>query len=213
LKGTTYKFTKEDIKYCIRKGSERYFKDKKKGFPEERYAKKRSGLELDVFGICGEYGMAAMMGTLQEHKSRLDDTTPQGIMQDRGDLVIDDQIIDTKCCIGNHNNIWVRKKSLRNPSDVYALFTYNRVNPLPEPEVYDDSFCTLHEDEDLVLHFQGAYAGCDLFVEENVCLIWGDYKYVAKQEELINLEDAIAISKALTPEQKAHLRRFNTGFF
>lgn len=207
-KSTQFKFLKDDIHYCMRIGAERYHKDKAKGIREQRYVsqKKKSAMDLDVFGVVGEYAMTRL---LNQSTQMLNDTTPQGIRQDRGDLIIDGVKIDTKCSVGNHVDMWVRENSLRNPSHVYALLTYERVNPLKMPAEYQDDFCSLHENEDLIITFQGAACASDVFQSQYKQIIRGDAKYVYPKEKLLDLQDAIEQYKKLSDRDKDFLNRHN----
>lgn len=211
-RGATFRFSSEDIKYCIRIGAERYYKDKQKGIREQRYVPKykKSAMDLDTFGVVGEFAMTKL---LNQSTHLLNDTTPQGIRNDRGDLIINNVKIDTKCSVGNHVDLWVRANSLRNPSHVYVLLTYERVNPLPPPPEYRDDFCSLHENENLEVIFQGAASATDVFLDKHRQCIMGDHKYVFPRDQLLNLEDAIARYNSATDSDKKILNQHTFSFF
>jgi hypothetical protein len=202
--GATVKLTDEDMKYSISKGTERYSRNRKVGAKEQKYKKQRSGIEICIQGVFGERGVYHMVGITDF--SLLDDTTPQGIRSDRGDLVLDDERIDVKTCLGDeHNDLWVRAHSFANPSSVYAMLTFQRGSQaLPRRDKRDDTENTFVEHEDLTLIFRGAVSAYDLFHPE-----WLDHddkdfdgsekeesrrdpKYKYPQNKMMNLEDAIA---------------------
>lgn len=202
-RGTIYKFTREDLAYCIGIGSTRYWNDKKAGVREQKYTMRRSGMDLDVYGFCGEYALAKM---LQIDNGALEsDCTPQGIASDRGDLVVDGVKIDTKCAIGHHVDMWVRKNSLRNPSDVYALLTYESPAVRKNAPLKDHE-CTLSpDDSEFFICFQGACTAADVFQPQNFS---GD-KYIVSKIKLMNLEDAISAHRSLDEKTIANLKTFN----
>jgi hypothetical protein len=208
-KGTSYTNTPSDLKYCIAKGSERWKRDKEAGIREQKYEMTRSGIDLDISGFINEFTFSRMIN--QDNKERLDDTTPQGIRNDRGDVVVDGAKIDIKGPIGHYCDIWVRKNSQRNPSQVYVLLTMNkRTDALPtkRPVCENEGHVTFHPDENITPIFQGAVCAYDLFQPEYMTYRKGQPMFVYPQKDLLNLEDAIARWKDLTPEQVKWVSRF-----
>lgn len=208
-RGTIYKFTRDDLAYCINIGSARYWNDKKAGIREQKYTNKRPGMDLDVYGFCGEYALAKMLQI--DNHSLESDCTPQGIQDDRGDLVVDGIKIDTKCAIGHNCDMWVRKNSLRNPSDVYVLLTYESDNA--RKGALHDHDCTLSvDDPNFFICFQGACTGSEVFQPKNLVID----KYIVPRTNLTNLEDALNAHRLLGEQALNELRKFkkeNCSFF
>jgi hypothetical protein len=199
--GETLKLTQEDMKYSILKGRERYWNDHKAGVPDQGYESLKSGMDKDIQGVFGEVGLYRMVDVTDF--SLLDDTRPQGIQTDRGDIVIDGLKIDVKNCEGGDwNDLWVRLNSFNNPSKVYVLFTFPRGSQaLPRVNTKDDTEQTFVENEDIVLTFRGAVSAYDLFHPSFIQIRKGGKPfYVYPPESLLNLEDAI------TRFKKQHVR-------
>jgi len=189
--GKTYTLSKPDMLYCITKGKERYWNDHKVGIVDQRYKLSRSGMDLDIQGMFGELGMHRLLGVTD--LDHLNNTTPQGIHNDRGDLIVEGEKIDVKTCLGgSSNDLWVRLNSLKNPSSVYVLLTFGRgPQALERKNKNDNSEITFVPEEEIVLTFQGAVTAYDLFQEENLQQGRWESKYVYDRTKLINLETAL----------------------
>ena len=207
---TSLTFDRDDIEICITIGKERYYNNKKNHVQEQRYSfSRRSGLDLDVFGVCGEYAFMKMAHVLKLNQDRLLNTTPQNYRTDRGDVQIGDQIIDVKCCLGHRHDLWVRKQNRYNPADIYVFITYERVNPLQLSITgtdtdaaggYRDDFCSLHLDEEITFVFQGAVRGSEVFQPRY--LARNSNKYVYPKSQLKSLLDCLVDDNSTTKKTK-----------
>jgi hypothetical protein len=186
--GTRYLLSQADLQFCIRIGKERYFNNRKANIREQKYTTNKSGVDLSVQGVIGEYGMMELFGI---EKALLHNTKPNSRSQDRGDMVYKGLKIDVKCPQGHYCPLQTRAENLYHQSDLYLLCTMERLQktsastaPIVEEQ------CTYQETEPIEVIFQGCIAASRLFVRDKFSTRWGKQFYIAPRVELVSLEDA-----------------------
>lgn len=213
--GTTVILEGKSVEECIKIGMERNDRNKKAGIREQKYQKGRSGYDLSIQGVMGEWVAGQLFGV--DNSSLLYDTTPQGHRTDRGDLIIDDTKVDIKCALGNHcSHMFVREQNIRNPSDIYVFLTMERDN-LGGKDIDANLPITFTPDETIHFHYHGCVPALWVFQDYNRVWKFGEYKFVFPREKMISLKDAITHHKSPDPilqKNMDHLQApFRVSFF
>ena len=131
-----YIFPQSALAECIRIGKERYMNNRRAKVREQKYTMKKSGIDLSVQGVIGEYGILEMFGL---DKKTLQNTAPNSRYNDRGDMIYKKLKVDIKCPEGHHCPLQTRSESREFPSHIYALCTMfhdrkGNNNPKPSNE-------------------------------------------------------------------------------
>jgi len=134
-----YIFPQSALAECIRIGKERYMNNRRAKVREQKYTMKKSGIDLSVQGVIGEYGILEMFGL---DKKTLQNTAPNSRYNDRGDMIYKKLKVDIKCPEGHHCPLQTRSESREFPSHIYALCTMfhdRKVNNNPKPRLSEST--------------------------------------------------------------------------
>jgi hypothetical protein len=191
---TSFHIPKDALKQCIQIGSQRHTNNRKSRVREQKYTKRKSGIDLSVQGVIGEYSILKLFGL---PITPLFNTQPNSKKNDRGDMIYKKSKVDIKCPEGHHCPLQTRARDRAYPSDIYALCTLERP---PNRRLFkDENDCTYDADENIEVIFRGCVRASDLFRQENFIKKWGDEFYVFPQERLITLEEASIPASITSP--------------
>ena len=194
-KKTVYNVNKPVLEECIRIGKERYFNNRKANIKEQKYNTKKSGVDLSVQGVIGEYSILDLFGL---DKKVLSNTQPNSRSRDRGDMHYKGLKVDIKCPERHYCPLQTREESKQYPSDIYALCTLERVSSTITKNFVSETECTYSNEDQIQVIFQGCVLAMDLFKPENHIKKWNNGFYVYPQKNLLSLEEAYQLHQSKT---------------
>ena len=221
--GTKYCLTPEELKYCIKIGTQRYHQNLQAHVEDKKENFKKSSLDIDIQGVIGEFFILKFFLPSvdpsesadeddeeddedeedemvtdhdQEIRKYLDNTSPNSLTRDRGDMIYRGFKIDIKCAEGGHHwPLKVRSSNRDHPADFYVLCTMKRLTQVPPfnlgtifngsfTEILDSNSSTYHETDQIELCYHGCVSSGILFrpcYEQN-------RHYVYPQKKLFDLK-------------------------
>lgn len=217
-KRTVYNVNKSVLEECICIGKERYFNNRKANIKEQKYNTKKSGVDLSVQGVIGEYSILDLFGL---DKKVLSNTQPNSRSRDRGDMHYKGLKVDIKCPEHHYCPLQTREESKQYPSDIYALCTLERISSHVKKNFVSETDCTYSNEDRIEVVFQGCVLGMDLFKPENHIKKWNNGFYVYPQQKLISLEEAYQLHQSKTqplttqslPTQPTETTKTTSSFF
>jgi hypothetical protein len=125
--GSTFCFTTEQKKYCFDIGRKRYETNRSQGIKEQKYTAHKSGLDLSIQGVLGEFAVLKMF---ELPLDTLNNTSLNNRYNDRGDMIYKGFKVDVKCPEGHHCPLQTRALNFSNqikyPTQIYCLCTLQR---------------------------------------------------------------------------------------
>lgn len=156
-KGTEVTLSPEDVKFCIRIGSERNAANTREGKTNRKKAKARDDTQISIQGVIGELAILRMFGLSEED---LSDTTCRNARNDTFDANVNGLKIDVKAVLAQVRQLLVTKWKKENPPDAYALVQIAR-----EGMPFQSKFV---ETETVRVILHGFVGSIDLFQEGNL---------------------------------------------
>lgn len=194
------------LQFCIDIGKKRYETNRKAGVKEQKYTMHKSGVDLSVQGVIGEWGILELFGL---PKDALLDTSPNSMWRDRGDMTYCGAKVDIKCPEGHHCGLQARAVNAQSPSAIYALCTMERVKgngpssttsttttttpPADEKsgqQTDPECVCTFSSNDKIEVIYRGCVAAKNLFCAKNRKTVYGKPYFYVSQRALKTLQGA-----------------------